>query len=113
MPGLDTARVGRVALALERRMVLASRKLQRQRGDALFPNSPYILKPQPLDRLWMVADPLLHALAMQRDFVRFNLLGTYCFLVQKPRNRLRGVSAGSCDIDPRSACKPKTGVAHA
>ena len=84
-------------------MVPPSRKSLSQRGDALFPNLPYLLKIPPLDRLWIVTDPLLHALAMQRDFVRANLLGNYCFFVQKPRNRLREICARPCDVDPRSA----------
>jgi hypothetical protein len=90
-------------MAVEHGMVPSSRKSLRQRGDALFPNLPYILKTLPLDRLWIVADPLLDASAMQREFVRANLLGNYCFLVQKPRNRLRGICARSCDVDTCSA----------
>jgi hypothetical protein len=82
-------------------MVPPSRKSPRQRGDALFPNLPYFLKIQPLDCLWIVADPLLHALAMQRDFIRADLLGNDGFLMQKPRNRLRRICARPCDVDPR------------
>jgi hypothetical protein len=41
----------------------------------------------------------LQVLVMQRDFVCANLLGNYCFLMQKPFNTLRGTYIRPCDVN--------------